>query len=1455
MNDNHLIELNRRFWLVDDAGGGLEKSVRQRRRDSDAPSTLALEGPIPSVKSTDVDGGDSEKDAENIRRQRRAIASVLSENPGLPVVPWGELLARHRVVILAEAGAGKTEELTLRECALREEGKNAFLCQMEDIAREGDFRKALLPEDAERFDEWLKGGEDGYFFVDAADEVKLTGNFQVAATFRRLSWALSGIQGRARLFVSSRASELDVGRDFTAFVKCLCSEKPLSIVRLLPLNPEQQELFVGNLGLSGGKEMLDAARQIGDYLVNRPLDLRATAKYWETHGRIDSPMKMTEHSVTENLRERDPVRDKKRPLSSNKARRGAEDLAATLTLCGESRIRIPSSAFSRPDGIDASDALPDWGADDVSALLERPVFDPGIYGAVVNFHHREVREYLAACWSKRILYDRGLSGSVRSVLHAFQAAKYGEKFVYPAMRPVAAWLAQMEQGKFCDWMSKAEPIAMMLHGDPSILSPELRGDILRNAAHKIGGNLETERVYNISLGRFGGAGIADAINELLDKFNGRANVVEFLLRIVAEGKISECADKALAIALSKTTPEDLRVSAINAIANANAKHAEKLAEGAANQAEKWPGRTLTHAMRLLFPQSMSIGQFVRCIEKGAGTWERLNSDSYLLESVPLDAMDAGQLREFMNGILAAAKARAKPSGAWAESLTATLAARALMLLLDSTNVPHEDEDILRAAEALNNYRGTGFSNQGEVVAKISANWRLIYALFWRVFHRKGRVAFYMGMLRLPDNPELFLAFLSDLQNKTDEKEREEAFWAIWNWNSQTRSQEEILSEMRNALAGDDEMLRKMDERLEQRAKGDRRQKRRDAVRKGRERKRKEAEEKQLRDSVEAVREMAPQLCDFDTVAPPEVVHALSYLEDWVRRNSAKSGDESDESDACRWESMGPAFGEEAARCARDGMMKFWRTYTPPLVSETRAGKSSWSTDTRVFLGIAGLDILHRQQPDWADKLTAAEASLAARYATHSSNQFPKWFAALVLKHPDAAGEVIRAEMEKDIREFSSGDTSPNILPAMLHSGESVGKFFALIALDVLEENPTAGRGAWHYVSRLLHFLKEGDGAKRKVRFYRRRVDETDDIAERPFWLAEWMRADANAALNELERHLLDISNPDDAKKFMVNFCGNLGDEMRAQDAEALREAGLLNNVALLRKTLHLTLAYVRYKDDIDRAGGGVYSPGIRDHAQDFRRVLFNHLVECSGEDAHRAMMALSEDKNLDNRTRETLRVYARRCAEKAAEAEFPFENPAKVVAFAKGSVQPFHAPGASFFQRVLSILDELRDNLENGDFSEAESLSSGDEKTTQTWFAARLEERGKGRFGVNRESEVVRGKRPDIRIRSDKGGRMISIEVKIADRYSFAKLREALRKQLPQYLRDPKARHGILLLVHNGKKRGWKTPSKKSANFAEVREALESEAKQLAPEMKGVGDIRVVGVDLSLAGKKNGKGR
>ena len=47
---------------------------------------------------------------------------------------WPELLELSRVVVLAEAGTGKTDEFKAKATKLRAEGKAAFFCAIEELA-------------------------------------------------------------------------------------------------------------------------------------------------------------------------------------------------------------------------------------------------------------------------------------------------------------------------------------------------------------------------------------------------------------------------------------------------------------------------------------------------------------------------------------------------------------------------------------------------------------------------------------------------------------------------------------------------------------------------------------------------------------------------------------------------------------------------------------------------------------------------------------------------------------------------------------------------------------------------------------------------------------------------------------------------------------------------------------------------------------------------------------------------------------------------------------------------------------------------------------------------------------------------------------------------------------------------------------------------------------------------
>lgn len=86
---------------------------------------------------------------------------------------WNDLFQLHRVIILAEAGAGKTEEIYAATLRLRKKEHRAFFFRLEHLA--ADFESSFEIGDSCEFEEWLKSDEDGWFFLDSVDEARLVG--------------------------------------------------------------------------------------------------------------------------------------------------------------------------------------------------------------------------------------------------------------------------------------------------------------------------------------------------------------------------------------------------------------------------------------------------------------------------------------------------------------------------------------------------------------------------------------------------------------------------------------------------------------------------------------------------------------------------------------------------------------------------------------------------------------------------------------------------------------------------------------------------------------------------------------------------------------------------------------------------------------------------------------------------------------------------------------------------------------------------------------------------------------------------------------------------------------------------------------------------------------------------------------------------------------------------------
>ena len=92
-------------------------------------------------------------------------------------VTWEDLLRSKRVLMVGEAGTGKTHECRRQVELLRSAGKPAFFIELAALAA-GELRSQLDDEEEACLDRWLSSQSDvATFFLDSIDELKLTLGF------------------------------------------------------------------------------------------------------------------------------------------------------------------------------------------------------------------------------------------------------------------------------------------------------------------------------------------------------------------------------------------------------------------------------------------------------------------------------------------------------------------------------------------------------------------------------------------------------------------------------------------------------------------------------------------------------------------------------------------------------------------------------------------------------------------------------------------------------------------------------------------------------------------------------------------------------------------------------------------------------------------------------------------------------------------------------------------------------------------------------------------------------------------------------------------------------------------------------------------------------------------------------------------------------------------------------
>jgi hypothetical protein len=312
-----------------------------------------------------------------------------------------------------------------------------------------------------------------------------------------------------------------------------------------------------------------------------------------------------------------------------------------------------------------------------------------------------------------------------------------------------------------------------------------------------------------------------------------------------------------------------------------------------------------------------------------------------------------------------------------------------------------------------------------------------------------------------------------------------------------------------------------------------------------------------------------------------------------------------------------------------------------------------------------------------------------------------------------------------------------------------------------------------------------------------------------------------------------------ALAFIVALIGGRSQECRARQAFRTVEH---------MKSLYLLIArYIRQQDDIDRTGRGVYSPGLRDNAQDARNALIAFIRETPGKEAFLALLEMGR-AHPDERSRPWMSYHAKTKA--AADADVDAWMPSQVQEFGKSLVAT-PANHRELWYHAVDKLDALKHDLENGDSSIASILQAVDQETEfRKFIGGWCRDRAAGRYVIPQEEELADAKRPDLRLFGVGFDAPVPAELKLADKWTGPHLFERLEIQLcGDYLRDLRSSRGIFVIVYLGTKSYWDLPNGRRADtFEMLLDELQRHWMLISNDYPGVEDIRVIGIDLTRRG-------
>jgi hypothetical protein len=1382
---------------------------------------------------------------------------------------WRDLSDKDLAVIVGEAGIGKTFEFRAQVERMQAEGKSAFFLPLSQLSSV-EQTNLELTAGPPYFQKWLGSNQPGYFFLDAVDEARLVAASTLQTALRSVVAVLRPNLNRAHFFISSRITDWNVDdvqdtvkrtllqavRDGRAVAQTqlnpaesagtppaadtllITSTKEstasdLPVFSLNPLSTSDAKKFAEAYGATPVDAFWSEIED-GDYefMATRPLDLKWMAERWRSGGRLGSYADLIESAVLNRLTEVNPSYiDSGAVLSADRLRQGAEHIAAGCVFSGRPLVLVPPTTALN-NSVAAFDILRDWTPQEIQRLLGTAVFDEATYGRV-RFHHRAVREYLAACWVNRRLKE-GLP--LRHALSLFIRTQYGKTLLLNSRRATVCWLATLNP-QVREEVIRQFPEMLMFEGDPLRWSTDDVVQAFRGYLRRLEAGYRPNWWNDASeLRRVAHKLPPQLLSDLLTQYSRSPEVFNRLLSLVRHGRIYSCANAIFAIYRARTTTLPIRRHALDVL-SVVATLEQRATIAADLVAGKLEGNELiSQAICVVDLRKLTVRQLTKILQS-TGPESEFGSGPMVkaIKHDMLPTLDRGVMHRLLAAILAALpkgnikeliRRAESPNDKEAWMLTVLPAAllRALEMSGDETaDIP---KVVMGAVLIVEGLRDTIYFSEEDfraLRAEIEKNPGFRKRIAINI-SRSGD--FDYSVIRMTLLPGLVAFKLTDLDwvvGEANRKEIDPSERQLWYEIAREIAFTHTSGIRRNKVLeslvhGPDKKARIKDigNFSAQRRAGLQQQRRYTSM----ENQRKTQRRKELLKNKTILRRNITVIRDGSS---------QRYIQ-WLVQYALKqiSGGEYTQ---VSLEPIARDLGNVIAAALSDGLTRFWRQETIPNPADYSENQVPWS-------GIIGLAGINHEVSLGLDVrvLTTEEVSRAVQLTVWGFGKVEPWLDLLAETRVDTVTAALMPSFEHELSSTVDRSGIPRVTRHVLDYPQPIREPFLRRALELLRDAKIPNEELQRKLFRAAgesNMIPEVLISKYAARHLKASAGARQ-LGAAAEWFQLWAATNFAKAWSWIENNTAADSKDAFALATLVAQALEYTDWVKYLSGTEAEANALVSMFGFLMSNSSTATAEVDADDRLRSI-------------QQLRDSIPGILANRKGRVAHAALERLIREQG-SSTPRGWLERFVTEHAASEAE-QLSIVSPTDLFLLGDVYCRDPRTEG-ELFEQVVARLTDIRERIEGGPFSDRDLFRcTMEEKHLQLWLAARMSDtphrRFTARFAVHREPQVDDDKRTDIEVSSQVG--KVCIEIKPVDRgrgYSANSLAGTVRDQLVgQYLRGQNSRHGILVLFRLDTKR-WRIPGKPTlGTFLDLAEYIRKQAAAIEASCSDVEKVLVIGID------------